>query len=666
VNAGIRITLSNDAAVKQQATVSGTRLSGPDDGRATTYGPLAQSVASKADATVEVPALAPGIWLHRVSVAATGQQQFRQSLVVDDPNRSSALEWTLFATVLTVNQAADDGDGRCDTTCTLRDAVMKANKAKRPVLIVFDRTALGTPAEVESKDQRIVINSPGRTIDGTDEQGNPSPLVDFGQRTYPVRITLRGTKIALPQGRPTERDCPCTQNYGGTLFASARKVSFLGLHVARVYPDLNKLCCGNQTLIHMGPGSPDTRVDTCLLDGGGRALSTAVTPKGMTGRATSKDCVKPEDAGSTAAHPIVVTNSEISFCLDRGVKVKEDYLLLTDNWIHNNLRAAVFSIVPNGKIDAVGNLIEENAMNCPSGAPPDCVGQAITRPDGPQVSTQGNGTSMNLDRNIVRSGPFSGVFWQVGSTGTLTDSFVCGMQFSGVLSQRTGGKTAGAAMHGSASVLNGRAGVEIRGTVGMELGTSDDPGHNAFAENPPGAQLINGLTGNEVVSARGNQWGSCYPAEDAEADACDGTAIAADITNNTDSAPIAADVGDPQPYLSSAALTLDGARPSIVTEGTLVALSGSGFDAVSGVAGLTKDDCGKLATTNTCSPLHGTCVEFMVDGTWTPAADVLGVTPTFVMVRSPLTCTAPTQVRVRRPVLGGGEAVSNALTICTN
>ena len=87
---------------------------------------------------------------------------------------------------------------------------------------------------------------------------------------------------------------------------------------------------------------------------------------------------------------------------------------------------------------------------------------------------------------------------------------------------------------------------------------------------------------------------------------------------------------------------------------------------MSGVEGLTPEDCAKLATTNTCAPLHGTCVEFMADGVWTAAADVLGVTPTFVMVRSPLTCTAPTQVRVRRAVLDGGEAVSNPLTICTN
>ena len=123
-------------------------------------------------------------------------------------------------------------------------------------------------------------------------------------------------------------------------------------------------------------------------------------------------------------------------------------------------------------------------MNCPSGAPPHCVGQDVTRPDGPQVSAQGNSTLFMLDRNIVRHGPFSGVFWQVGATGTLDNSFVCGMQFSGVLSDRKAGKTAGASLRGSASVLNGRIGVEVRNNVGLDLGTAADPGHNAFAGNP--------------------------------------------------------------------------------------------------------------------------------------------------------------------------------------
>jgi len=150
------------------------------------------------------------------------------------------------------------------------------------------------------------------------------------------------------------------------------------------------------------------------------------------------------------------------------------------------------------------------------------------------------------------------------------------------------------------------------------------------------------------------------------ADACDLDSIAGDVTNNSTAAPAAVDAADPEPHQSSAAVTLREARPSIVTEGSLITLTGTGFDAVAGVQGLTPDDCTKLGTTNTCDPLHGTCVEFLVDGVWTPAADVLGVTPTTVMVRAPFTCTAPTQARVRRAKLDGGEVRSNELTICAN
>ena len=266
----------------------------------------------------------------------------------------------------------------------------------------------------------------------------------------------------------------------------------------------------------------------------------------------------------------------------------------------------------------------------------------------------------------MRDGPFSGVFWQVGSTGTLTNSFVCGMQFSGVLSERKSGKVAGARMRGATSALNGRAGGEMRSTVGIDLGTDGDLGHNAFAGNPPAMQIINSLATDDPLVAHGNQWQSCYPTSGATPDACDLDAIAGDVTNNTNGSGEAVDAADPEPHASNGTVALTGARPSAVTEGNLIALTGTGFDAVSGLDGLTIDDCANLATTNTCIPLHGTCVEFLVDGAWTAAADVVGVTPTFVMVRAPFTCTAPTQARVRRATLDGGEVTSNELTICQN
>lgn len=668
VGASLHIQLSNGAATELRATLSGTRLSGPPpDGAQTSYGPLEQPVASTGTAAVDVKGLAPGIWLQQIAVPTTGQQQFHQSLLIADPDTANSVAWTLFGTVLPVNDSSDDGDGTCDQTCTLRDAVGAGNAAVGPALVVFDHTALGTPAEVMAIDGRIDITAAGLTIDGTDVNGNPSPVAEFSQRIFPVEITMKTTPaVTMP---PDAEGCPCHQDYGGTLFAAASGVALIGLHIERVYPRGEAdICCGDLTLIELGEGGANGRVDTCLLDGGGRAITNAVTPPGETGPATSKDCVKPERTGSTPDNPVVVTNSELSYCVDRGVKVQDDFLLLERNWVHNNLRCAVFAIVPGGNIQAVGNLIEENGKNCPSGAPPNCSGQVVTRPDAPQVAAQGNTSQFALSGNVIRSGPLTGVYWQVDSTGTLTDSFVCGMASSGIFSDRTAGEVSGAMVRGTASVLNDGYGARFVETVGADLGTDAgaDAGNNAFAGNPTGADVVNDLRGQSVISAEGNQWASCYPASGATADQCDAGAISDDDTNNSPSSNDRVDVQNPQPQQSTGAVTLTAAAPTSAAAGSLIVVTGTGFDAVSGLSGLTSADCANLAGTNTCSPLHGTCVEFLEGDTWTAAADILGVTPTTVMVRAPFTCTAPTTVRVRRAVLGGGDMVSNELPFCIN
>jgi hypothetical protein len=664
----LHIQLSNGAGTELRATLTGTRLSGPPaDGAQTSYGPLEQPVAATGSAAVEVQGLASGIWLHRIAVATTGQQQFRQSLLVADPHTANAVAWTMFGTVLAVNDPSDNGDGTCDQTCTLRDAVDAGNAAPGPALVVFDHTALGTPAEVMAIDRRIDVTAAGLTIDGTDANGDPSPVVDFSQRSFPVQITMKTTPaLTMP---PDAEGCPCRQDYGGTLFAGASGVEFVGLHIERIYPRREAdICCGDLTLIELGAGGANSRVDTCLLDGGGRDFTNAVTPHGETGQATSKDCVKPERTGSTPENPVVVTNSELSYCFDRGVKVQDDFLLLERNWIHNNLRCALFAIVPNGSIQAVGNVIEENGMNCPSGAPPNCSHQVVTRPDAPQVAAQGNTSQFALTGNVVRNGPLTGVYWQVGSTGTLTDSFVCGMASSGIFSDRTDGEASGAMVRGTASVLNAGYGARFVETVGADLGTDGgaNAGNNAFAGNPAHADVVNELRGATVIAAEGNQWTSCYPATDPSPDQCDVNAISDNDTNNTPSSNDRVDVQNPQPEQSSGAVTLTAATPTVVAAGSLIVVTGTGFDAISGLNGLTSADCAKLASTNTCSPLQGTCIEFLVGETWTAAADVLGVTPTTVMVRAPFTCTTPTKVRARRAVLGGGEAMSNELPFCVN
>src|SRR6185369_11452250 len=158
----LQIAVNNGANRALAATLSGRRLSGPAaNGAATQYGPIARSFSRLRTAPVDVPALAPGIGLHEVVVAATGQHQYRQSLVIADPMHANALAWTLFASVVVVNDPGDKGNGTCAQSCTLREAVATANNKPQPALVVFDHTALGTPAQVLSSKTRITLTARG-------------------------------------------------------------------------------------------------------------------------------------------------------------------------------------------------------------------------------------------------------------------------------------------------------------------------------------------------------------------------------------------------------------------------------------------------------------------------------------------------------------------------
>jgi hypothetical protein len=46
--------------------------------------------------------------------------------------------WIFAAATFTINQAGDAGDGVCDSTCTLRDAVTQANDAPGSDTIIFN------------------------------------------------------------------------------------------------------------------------------------------------------------------------------------------------------------------------------------------------------------------------------------------------------------------------------------------------------------------------------------------------------------------------------------------------------------------------------------------------------------------------------------------------
>ena len=80
---------------------------------------------------------------------------------------------------LTVTSAADPGDGTCDATCTLRDALNAANADPAPNRIVF---AIGAgPATIRLTAPLPALDDPATTIDGSTQpgyQGRPLIYLD--------------------------------------------------------------------------------------------------------------------------------------------------------------------------------------------------------------------------------------------------------------------------------------------------------------------------------------------------------------------------------------------------------------------------------------------------------------------------------------------------------
>lgn len=196
------------------------------------------------------------------------------------------------------------------------------------------------------------------------------------------------------------------------------------------------------------------------------------------------------------------------------------------------------------------------------------------------------------------------------------------------------------------------------------------PGNNALAMNGTNKHnfAYGDVAGGAARSAEGNQWEHC-----GSGDTCVITSIRnKDVTET--GGPVAVDPAQAHrnPLLP---MGITSVSPKKVTErGTPVFITGTGFNAIDGyqsrtptpgVTGAT--DCESLAAGNKCSPLQGVCVEFEDDaGVWREADDVLAVTPTLIVVRSPIVCSKSTNVRVTRQDNSASGPTFVMQTFCTN
>jgi CSLREA domain-containing protein len=672
----LRVTIENPTREKLTVRLSGKRVVAPPVGGGsgeTSYGPLETEVP-RGESVVAFGGLASGVWSHEIAVDSTGQLLHQGDQLVADDGEPALIWWRVFASVLRVNEPDDDGDGMCDATCTLRDAIETANGLPDATLIVFDRDAFGGgTVEITIDDPApLLVEAPSLAIDGTDAYGRPFQLRPFDQRTYPTVISL-----ISGAGEPSEDEyCPCRESTAGTFRVRAPDVIFRGLEIRRVLPAEAEICCGDQDLINFGLGSAGSLIQTCRFDGGASAVTNAETPAGETGPATGKDCVASRFTEAPLDDPVLVRDSEVAYCMDRGVKSEDGVMQIQTSWIHNNLRGGAFALASDagyGVFNLGANLFEQNGLNCPNEDPPSCGGgQVLARPNASEVSAQGDETVIAADANILRDGALQGLYFQEASIGLLSNLYVCGINNAdngkGILIQRHGSASGDVLIRGTSVVYNDDAGVKVRDTVGADFGTGASPGNNAFTQNgsQPRRDLIDTEDPATPSPARGNQWSACYDGMNPDADVCFVQEISDQNTNNDIGGQNLFDVTEPQPHQSDASVEITSVAPAKAVTGGVVRVYGAGFDAVSGHSGGVNGDCRDLASGNTCQPLQGTCVEFLHEGQWLETADVLAVTPTMVAVRSPIFCSEQTQVRVRRQILGGGEAVSDPVTFCVN
>jgi hypothetical protein len=629
---------------------------------------------------VTVRNLAPGDWLHKISVGTTGQFQYQHTLVVVDSKNPASVDWTAFATVFVVDQANGTGTG------TLRDAVAKASytSVTAPSLIQFAFPG-GIAAITDTQDSAMAITKE-TVIDGTNVQGNPSPLADFAQRVYPTQITINPTTKSMA--------------YAGDIDINAQNVKLVGLSLKRVLGADAQIVGADQNLVVPGANSSGSRITTCRLDGGAADRTYANGAEGgMTVAAQGKDCVDANNTGGTSSNPFVVENSELRFCYDRGVKSKSGYVKVLNSWVHNNLRGGLFAQVPPpsptpgygiiGVIEGVGNLLEQNGRNCPngtdpnfSGDPTNCGSQGVARTDASEMAVQAGGLAkLVTNGNVARQGVMTGIFLEDKAEADIKNDYLCGGDEKGIwIRNQTG--TAPIKVRGIAAVYNAVAGATTDMAVAPDFGadTGLNAGRSSFTHNGGGPNTLsknlqNAGTALPMVNALGNEWERCYVSGQSDKNVCTKSEVNKDIKNpsvvnyTTSATGTTCTVSDgcwPQRAdTNRLQTTIDpgGVAPLKALAGGIVTITGTGFNAIDGHAGYTGADCRALkgSSTNHCTPqVQGTCVEFLnpVTNKWVEAMDILGVTPTSIVVKSPIDCSGPAKIHVRRLGANGAEIVN--------
>jgi hypothetical protein len=678
-------------------TVSGERVvsagecdNGPS-GFATTYSSTLSCSGSGVVTCGTVGGLAPGLWVHRVSLQVAGsapQVQATRALVVGGPLATNPVEWTVFGRTFVVTQPSG-----VELVAALDAASAYTAANAPPALVRFDRTAFPGVAMPQTIGVKHHVVQPGNQhvceADDTCSDNRKTAYCFEGSR-----VTVDGLDDDGLSGGVVLEVGTCQRSL---LRVYGSDDVLRGIEL-RGSSDMSPTIPVD-TIAFTGPAALRNRLEQC----------TIVGPTDGDGVSVERDAGQPD--GATSRENAIVA-SEVHGAEDKGIKVVDGGVLrLERSCLHDNkngglqLTKSSPQATRGGIVTAVENVIQHNvggdAQNgIIAGVPEDAsVRHALTtrgnvvRFNGARGISVVNAADVSLANDLVSDNYRAGL--RVESTRpsihpTLSvrgAAFVCNYTTGLCQDDMTQPCRVDAdcgtqcvADTGSPLAVDGvgaaldtcKPGCETP-SVDLGLGGSD-VGRNAFALNanpdadiPGGINLSTTLVLSSQVPAAGNQWEHCdVPMSDpVNPKKCNVTQVAAldvRVGNGATSVSLGSPSGPrhgPNPVLSSIAP----ARPRV---GDLVRVYGGTFNAIDDAAcapaGLPADACSAenpaIVAANANDVAHGNTVTVTMGGVAFPA-DVHQVTPNMLVFAMPVDCFAPATLAVSR-----GSDPSGTLVIC--
>lgn len=441
--ADVLLAIDNQTGDTIRAMVSGRRTAATCDN--STGLDEAYSVAVSTDSQT-VTHLAPGSWVHTLSVDTTGQQQHRPSLVLTNAG-SNRVRFTAVASVATVSTLNDSGAG------SLREALSVANLAPRLALIQFDEQAFppGSPTVIALGSALPVISGSGITLDGTDATGAAgNRAIDAGGLAIPG-LAISGASNAI-----------------------------IGMR-------LRNTGAGNRDVLSItGAGARANVVDRCIIEQSG------------TGDGIGIDA---EAGADFLASANLVRDSEISTASDKGIKVTTNaYARLERNWVHDNANGGIQSTL-SGHVFARDNLVEHS-----SGA----TAQNGLSVNGPSLDTPTIASELVTDGNLARFNAGNGLSIRGMSLGFINNDALLANGADGIRVFDENGAAAAIVqgITAACNAVDGAA-VADTSQADFGGGQFGSAGNNAFTQNnlPTGSNLRNATT--SMVFAENAQWEHC-------------------------------------------------------------------------------------------------------------------------------------------------------------